>query len=194
MNTHACFGALAAVAIALTAATACEKPSAPAATFESQIGPEQIDKQPTPAEGFAIQSSAFADGGLIGREYSHGGGNRPPELSWKGAPAGTRSFALEVLDPDAPTGTFAHWLVWDIPASAESLAGPHGVQGRNDAGRLGWTGPEPPPGREHRYVFRLFALDQPSLDLREESTRADLDVAMQGHVLATTETTGRYRE
>jgi Raf kinase inhibitor-like YbhB/YbcL family protein len=190
--------ALIAAALASLAAAGCSEPTQRTAAFESHGSPDGVDKEAeaTPkAEGFAIESASFVNGARIAREYTRDGDNHVPPLAWKGAPAGTKSFALEVVDPDAPTGTFAHWLVWDIPASAEHVDVSHAVQGKNDAGRFGWSGPEPPEGSgTHHYVFRLYALDVPSLPLDEKASRGELDAAMQGHVIATTEITGLYGE
>ena len=182
-------------ALASLATQACNKQPEATPAFESRVDQEVTvtDQQSTPTAGFMIESSAFTNGARIGREYTRDGDNHVPALSWKGAPAGTQSFALEVLDPDAATGTFAHWIVWNIPSKAESVDVMDAVQGKNDVGRYGWSGPEPPAGSgAHRYVFRLFALDVPSLALDEKASRSELDAAMQGHVISTTEITGLY--
>jgi hypothetical protein len=163
------------------------------APFESQVQNESTDKQATPKEAFTIQSNAFTDGAELGRQYTRDGDNRLPELSWKGVPTGTKSLALEVTDPDARTGTFTHLLAWNIPLKDRRVDVDAGVKGKNDAGKLGWSGPEPPAGSgPHHYVFRLYALDLPSLKLDEGATRADLDAAVKGHVLGATEITGLY--
>jgi Raf kinase inhibitor-like YbhB/YbcL family protein len=121
------------------------------------------------------------------------GGNQTPTLRWRGAPAGTRSFAVTMFDPDAPSGSgFWHWLTWDIPASATSLGGvlPAGaVSGTNDAGLTGFLGPCPPPGdRTHRYQLSVFALDVAKLGLPQGlpgTTRgAVLGFTMRLHILA----------
>jgi Raf kinase inhibitor-like YbhB/YbcL family protein len=183
---------LVAIALVGLAAQACSKPMERSAVFESRVDREDAQLTAS-AEPFAIRSPAFADGARIDREYTRYGENHVPSLSWSGAPDGTKSFALEVLDPDAPTGTFAHWIVWDIPPGAQTIDGMSAVQGKNDAGRLGWSGPEPPAGSgDHHYVFRLYALDIPKLGLDENAGRAALEVAMQGHVIATTEITGLF--
>ena len=117
------------------------------------------------------------------------GGNQAPRLRWSGAPAGTRSFAVTMFDPDAPTGSgFWHWLTWDIPAGVTSLDGalPTGaVSGTNDAGLAGFLGPCPPPGdRTHRYQLSVFALDVPSLGLPAATRGAVLAFTMRLHILA----------
>ena len=185
--------ALVAAALASLATTACHQPAEKTAAIESRVDHETSDQELAPNAGFAIESSAFSDGARIGREYTRDGYNRVPPISWKGAPAGTKSFALQVLDPDAATGTYAHWIVWNIPADARRVDAMDVVQGKNDAGRFGWSGPEPPAGSgAHRYVFRLYALDVPNLAIDEKASRSELDTAMQGHIITTTEITGLY--
>ena len=140
-----------------------------------------------------LVSSAFLAGASIPVEFTCDGRNQPPPLSWSGAPEGTRTFALIVDDPDAPSGTFVHWVLFNIPGTA--TAPPQGagsaVQGRNDFGKTGYGGPCPPPGKPHRYFFKLHALDGP-LALKAGATKADVERAMQGHVLATAELVGSY--
>jgi Raf kinase inhibitor-like YbhB/YbcL family protein len=141
---------------------------------------------------------AFAEGGTIPKLHTGEGADVSPALEWSGAPAGTQSFALIVDDPDAPVGTWTHWLLWDVPASEHSLPqgfkpGPAGVEGVNDFGRSGYGGPMPPKGHgPHRYFFKLFALDVATLGLRAKSRRADVDHALQGHVLAAAQYMGRF--
>lgn len=147
-----------------------------------------------------LESPAFAPEQEIPQVYSGEGEDRSPPLEWSGAPADTKTYALIVDDPDAPSGTFVHWVAFNIPATEQSL--PEGVehrgdmtdgtlQGRNDFDRLGYDGPCPPPGKPHRYVFKLFALDD-RLNLRPGATKADVERAMQGHVLDHTQIIGRY--
>ena len=117
------------------------------------------------------------------------GGNQAPRLQWRGAPAATRSFAVTMFDPDAPTGSgFWHWLTWDIPAGVTSLDGavPTGaVSGTNDAGLTGFLGPCPPPGdRVHHYQLSVFALDAASLGLPATTRGAVLGFSMRLHILA----------
>src|SRR5437762_6437024 len=109
-----------------------------------------------------LTSTAFKEGDTIPKQYTGDGTNAPPPLKWADPPAGTKSFALICEDPDAPRGTFTHWVMWNLPAEARELgegAPPGGaIQGKNDFGKIGYGGPAPPPGKPHRYVFRLDAL------------------------------------
>jgi Raf kinase inhibitor-like YbhB/YbcL family protein len=147
-----------------------------------------------------LKSPAFAAGADIPAKHTCDGPDVSPPLSWTDPPAGTRSFALVADDPDAPAGTWVHWVAWNIPPGARSLAEglpkrgslPDGTkQGTTDFGRVGYGGPCPPSGT-HRYFFRLYALDSP-LPLPEGAARDDLDRALKGHVLAQGELMGRYR-
>jgi Raf kinase inhibitor-like YbhB/YbcL family protein len=135
---------------------------------------------------FRLVSSAFAEGEEIPRRFTLHGNNVSPPLEWGEAPEGTRSFALLVEDPDAPSGTFAHWILWDIPPDTSALEEdrmpPDGTHvAPNDFGSSTWGGPSPPFGR-HRYFFKLFALDA-VLGPIESPTRLALEDAMAGHVL-----------
>ncbi|HEY6274162.1 MAG TPA: YbhB/YbcL family Raf kinase inhibitor-like protein [Terriglobales bacterium] len=148
-----------------------------------------------------LSSSAFEAESNIPREFTCEGRNISPELSWSGAPPATKSFALVMHDPDAPVpGGFMHWLIFNIPATADHLpehvpnqdALPGGgVQGKNDGGRYGYMGPCPPSGT-HRYYFRLYALDE-EVDSGAGASKDALEKAMEGHVLAQAELLGRYR-
>jgi Raf kinase inhibitor-like YbhB/YbcL family protein len=148
------------------------------------------------ATSFRVWSPAFPPGGRIPRVYTCDGRDLSPPLRWAGAPVGTRSFVLIVDDPDAPGGTFTHWVLFDIPATRTDLpeALPRGAVGKSGTtsfGRAGYGGPCPPSG-VHRYVFTLYALDVPSLGLREGSPRSAVERAMRGHVLASARYIGRY--
>jgi hypothetical protein len=143
-------------------------------------------------------SRAFAPGATIPTRHTCDGEDLSPPLAWTDAPEGTRAFALIVDDPDAPGRTWVHWIAWDLDASARAL--PEGIpatastprQGMNDFRKHGYGGPCPPRGRgAHRYFFRLYALDRP-LSLPPSTTRAELDAAMAGRVLATGELMGKY--
>ncbi len=137
----------------------------------------------------------FPPSGPIPALHTCDGDDKSPELSWTGAPTGTRTFALIVEDPDAPVGIWVHWLLWDVevPTNVLPLAAKGvGVEGKNDFGKLGWGGPCPPKGPAHRYFFRLYALDVDKLPLKEGATRVELEAAMKGHVLAKGETMGTY--
>jgi Raf kinase inhibitor-like YbhB/YbcL family protein len=143
---------------------------------------------------FTLSSEAFAYDDEIPRRHSCEGQDISPALSWSDPPAGTRALALIVDDPDAPRGTFTHWVAWNIDPMAgglgegESAAG----EGRNDFGTAGWSGPCPPPGHgAHRYFFRLHALDA-EVDVGFRAGRRELERAIAGHVLATAELMGRY--
>lgn len=145
---------------------------------------------------FELTSPAFAQGASIPIAYTCDGPNRSPTLRWGGAPAGTQSFALIMDDPDAPSGTFVHWVLFNIPGTRTDLPegftpGPIGVSGRNDFGRTGYGGPCPPSGT-HRYFFRLRALPDESLTLREGASRADVDRVIGGRALGTALLMGRY--
>lgn len=141
---------------------------------------------------FTLRSSAFDDGDSMPRQFTCDGGNVAPPLTWSGAPDNARSFALVMDDPDAPGGTFTHWLVYDVPAAATELAARAGKTLRNSFGRAEYGGPCPPPGRgEHRYFFTLYAVDVAALDVRGKA-RQDLERALQAHTLATARLMGRY--
>jgi Raf kinase inhibitor-like YbhB/YbcL family protein len=142
----------------------------------------------------ALQSSAFDHGGPIPRRHRCDGEDLSPPLSWSGAPEGTRSLALLVDDPDAPAGTFTHWLGRALDPDAAMLdegeAAP--VEGRNDFGTKGYRGPCPPPGHgRHHYSFRLYALDSdPSLG--PGAGKRELERALEGRILAAAELIGTY--
>ena len=136
---------------------------------------------------------------MIPRKYSRQGGNHSIPLSWTDAPAATKSFALIMDDPDAPSGLFVHWLVYHIPVSVKELDEgvppvpelPNGIrQGRNGFGEIGYGGPQPPSGI-HRYFLHLYALDR-DLSLPPGASRKDLDSAIHGHVLEEAQLMGRY--
>jgi len=148
-----------------------------------------------------LTSTAFADGGAIPRGYTCEGRDVSPPLAWSGVPPGTRTLALIVDDPDAPDPaaprmTWVHWVLYDIPPAAPGIAEgappPAGAKaGVNDWQRSGWGGPCPPIGR-HRYFFKLYALDT-ALELYRP-TKAQLEQAMKGHVLAETQLVGTYQK
>lgn len=151
---------------------------------------------------FVLTSSAFAPGGEIPRMYTCQGKDVPVPLAWSGAPAGTRSFALIVDDPDAPDPkapkmTWVHWVLYNLSATAASVeagaALPPGTRdGLNDWKRTGYGGPCPPTGR-HRYFHKLYALDTVLPDLGRPDKRA-LERAMQGHILGRAELVGTYEK
>jgi Raf kinase inhibitor-like YbhB/YbcL family protein len=141
---------------------------------------------------------AFGEDQKIPKLYTCEGEDLSPSLHWTGAPEETRSFALIMDDPDAPAGTWNHWLIFDLPATVKSLPEGHqpgkdGLSGTNDFGRPDYGGPCPPKGHgPHRYFFKLYALDVPSLKLEHGAKRSDIDRAMQGHILAESQWMGRY--
>ena len=152
------------------------------------------------AAAFTLTSPAFTSGGNIPSKYTCDAGaqNPSPALAWSEAPAGTKSFALIMHDPDAPiAGGFTHWVLFDIPASTSGLPegfqpGSAGVSGTSGFRRAGYGGPCPPSG-VHHYHFILSALDLATLGLAAGATKADVEKAMQGHVLGTAELVGLYQ-
>lgn len=147
-----------------------------------------------------LTSSAFAEGAMIPKKYTCDADDISPDLAWSGAPAGTKSFALVCDDPDAPVGTWVHWVLFDIPAGVSAL--PSGVppdaelqngarHGLNDFRRLGYGGPCP-PGGTHRYYFKIYALDT-RLSLVSGCTKAEVLATMQGHILAEGRLMGKYK-
>ena len=149
---------------------------------------------------FQLESSAFENGKTIPRKYTCDGEDVSPPLMWKGAPEGTKSFALICDDPDAPLMTWTHWVVYGVPASVDYLLEglpkaevvADGIkQGSNSGRRVGYAGPCPPGGKAHRYYFRIYALDA-DLDIRPGESKKHLEQAMIGHVLDQAETMGLY--
>jgi len=149
---------------------------------------------------FKLTSSAFASGTAVPDKYTCKGEDISPPLEWSGAPDKVATYAIVMDDPDAPSGTWVHWLIWNFPPSGSSMSADTprlrnfddgGRQGRNSFGKIGYNGPCPPPGQTHRYFFRIYALDQ-KLDLQAGATRAQLDAAMKGHVLAQSEYMGTF--
>jgi Raf kinase inhibitor-like YbhB/YbcL family protein len=148
-----------------------------------------------------LTSPAFRHGDVIPREHTCDGDDLSPALSWSEVPLERRSLALVCDDPDAPRGTWIHWVLYNLPAeSAELSPGiptipelPSGArQGRNDSGDIGYGGPCPPPGKPHRYYFRLYALDI-MLSLPHGVSRAELDRAMADHILDQATLMGVYQ-
>ncbi len=147
-----------------------------------------------------IESSSFHHGEPIPQKFTCQGADTSPALSWGDAPANTRSFALITDDPDAPVGTWVHWVFYNLPAETHALPegtpkDQHalgGVQGMNDFKRVGYGGPCPPPGKPHRYFFKLYALDK-TLELGATATKQNVERAMQGHILAHAELVGTYQ-
>jgi hypothetical protein len=156
------------------------------------------EKETAMAEAhFKLFSPAFAPNGPIPQHFTCDGKNISPEIGWMHPPEGTQSLALVVDDPDAPKGTFTHWVLFNIPAGTEKIPegdSSVGVAGRNSFQATGYGGPCPPPNHgDHRYYFRMFALDVDSLDLEPGTTKHELEKAMEGHVLGEAELMGRYK-
>ncbi len=147
-----------------------------------------------------VTSGAFAEGEMIPAQFTCGGANVSPPLAWAGVPPEAKSLALVVEDPDAPGGTFVHWVVYNLPATAKEL--PQGVpargdiagggrQGMNDFGKHGYGGPCPPPGAAHRYYFKLYALNA-DFKLPDDTTKPLLLKAIYGHIVDQGQLTGKY--
>ena len=154
----------------------------------------------TGADELRLSSPAFAHGRPIPRKYTCDGADLSPPLRWSGAPTGTKSLAIIAEDPGATAGSWVHWVLYDLAASATTI--PQGVppitrlpsgarQGLNDAGRVGYSGPCPPPGRAHSYYFRVYALDAPT-DLPPQANKTEVFRAMRRHVLAVAEVLATY--
>ena len=141
-----------------------------------------------------LTSPAFENNREIPSEYTCDGPNVLPELNIEDIPENAKSLALIMDDPDAPAGTWVHWVVWNIPVDTKTIAKgtePQGIQGTTSFGKPGYGGPCPPFGT-HRYFFKLHALDT-TLDLKEGSTKEDLEQAMDGHMIEKTELMGTYK-
>jgi Raf kinase inhibitor-like YbhB/YbcL family protein len=148
-----------------------------------------------------LTSTSFQDGSRIPAKYTCSGANLSPQLSWSSPPAKTVSLALTVTDPDAPRGTWVHWVLYNLPAGTRAL--PEGLpalgqlpdgafQGRNDFGEIGYGGPCPPPGSPHHYIFTLYALDA-KMNLPVGATRAQVEAGLQGHILASGRLVGLFQ-
>ncbi len=190
---HSAFVLFFSVCILLGAAARGQTSRATSAQMSEQKGPS--------AMALTLQSPDFANGADIPKQFTCSGEDRSPALEWKDAPAGTKSFALIADDPDAPVGTWVHWVIFNIPGSAHSLPGglekkaqlPDGTrQGQNDFYKTGYNGPCPPPGKPHRYFFKLYALSA-ELSLDSNATKKDVERAMEGHILAHAEWMGRFQ-
>ena len=147
-----------------------------------------------------LTSTAFQEGEGIPKQYTGDGGDLSPPLRWNDSPSGTKSLALICEDPDAPRGTFTHWLLFNLPAGLRELAegvapeptrGDGSAQGTNDFRKIGYGGPAPPPGKPHRYVFTVYALDDRP-DVKPGATKDQVLSAMKGHILGRGQLTGKY--
>ena len=183
-----CLAALACVCLAgiLPGATHTATPAADTAAGDTEM---------------KLTSTAFREGDVIPKKHTGEGSDVSPPLAWTDPPANTHAFALICDDPDAPAGTWVHWVIYNVGAATLSLPenvpkideSPEGVrQGKNDFGKIGYNGPMPPPGRAHRYVFKLYALDV-TLNLRAGARKADVEKAMQGHILGEAKLMGTYK-
>ena len=150
---------------------------------------------------FDLRSSAFQANGSIPKKYTCDADDLSVPLGWSDAPAGVKSFALIADDPDAPAGTWVHWVLYDLPADARELAEGVGLaeklesgakQGKNDFGKIGYGGPCPPRGPAHRYFFKLYALDR-ILGLEPRATKQQLSTTMKNHILAVAQLVGTYK-
>ena len=145
-------------------------------------------------ETMKLISPAFKHNGAMPFEYTCDGADISPELNIENVPENAKSLALIIDDPDAPAGTWVHWVVWNIPPDTTKIAKgteSGGIGGKNSWGRIGYGGPCPPSGT-HRYFFKLYALDI-NLGLKEGSSKQDLEKAMQGHIIEKAELIGHYK-
>jgi Raf kinase inhibitor-like YbhB/YbcL family protein len=176
--------------IALAALASCGAGSQPANEAEGGTAVENAT-----LTKLELTSDAFQDGQAIPQQYSCDGADQSPPLRWGEPPAGTKSFALIVDDPDAPSGTFRHWGAFDIPAEARSLSAGQaaGTQAVNDFGKTGYGGPCPPKGHGvHHYHFKLFALGVERLGLGADAKVEDVEKAARRHAIGQAELIGTY--
>lgn len=147
-----------------------------------------------------LESPAFGEGDPVPVRYTCDGADLSPPLLWDGAPSNTKSYVLICDDPDAPVGNWDHWVIFNLPIDTRELPEglfnreklPNGaIQGQNSWGNIGYNGPCPPKGSSHRYFFKLYALDT-MLSLTSKATKADVEAAMQGHILAQSQLMARY--
>ena len=148
-----------------------------------------------------VTSTAFQQDGTIPKQYTGEGKDLSPPLAWSGGPANVKSFALICDDPDAPRkDPWVHWVLFNVPGDVKELtegasrsAGlPAGAtEGKNDFGKIGYGGPMPPPGKPHRYYFKLYALDT-MLDMKEGATKQQVESAIEGHIVAEGQLMGKY--
>jgi len=153
-----------------------------------------VENQQKRSGNMKLSSSAFVGNGAIPSEYTCDGADISPPLTFSSVPEQTKSLALIVDDPDAPAGTWVHWLVWNIPANKTGFSKGENItypQGKNDFGSIDYGGPCPPSGT-HRYFFKFYALDT-MLDLNEGSTKKQLESAISGHILEEAQLIGTYK-
>jgi Raf kinase inhibitor-like YbhB/YbcL family protein len=187
-----------AVVVALSACGEGDDEESPKATSSRTNGATTTEEASVAA--LTVESGAFGDGEAIPEQFTCEGDNVSPALSWSGSPDGTESLTLVMDDPDAPGGTFTHWLLYDLPPETLSLPedvetgdrpGVGGVQGRNNGNRVGYTGPCPPEGQTHTYVFTVYALDAET-GLEPGASADEVHAAIAGHVLAQGALTGAF--
>ena len=141
-----------------------------------------------------ITSSAFNEGDKIPRIYTCDDQNVSPPLAWTGVPSNTVSLALIMYDPDAPVGTWVHWVLYNLPPEKTALEqgkSGDGMEGKNDFNRMGYGGPCPPKGTTHRYFIKIYSLDT-TLDLKVGASKAQVESLMRGHILAQGQLMGKY--
>jgi Raf kinase inhibitor-like YbhB/YbcL family protein len=165
------------------------------------IGTESVAAEKTQKGVMQLSSTVFTEGGSIPAPYTCDGRNVSPPLKWSGVPADAKALVLIVDDPDAPVGTWVHWVLYDLPANSNELpedvqksqyvAG-GAMQGINDFRHLGYGGPCPPPGKPHRYFFKLYALKQ-ALGLKPGLTKKEIEQALEKHLLAQAQLMGTYK-
>ncbi len=150
---------------------------------------------------FTISTSAFREGETIPNKYTCDGADLSPPLKWEGTPAGTKGFAIIMDDPDAPAGTFTHWVIYDIPADTTTLPAGLGKdpdltkgvkQGISSFRRTGYGGPCPPPGRPHRYFFTIYALDIQTTGLASRASKQDVEGRIKEHIVGKAVVMGKY--
>lgn len=161
------------------------------------VTPARVMAPPETNRKMELTSTAFKDGQPIPRDYTCDGRNVSPPLAWKGAPANTAGFVLIVDDPDAPSGVWTHWVLFNLPRDTSNLdenatSLSNAVQGVNDFKKTGYGGPCPPSGKAHRYFFKLYALDT-TLNLPAGAARKDVEAAMTKHILAQGQLMGTYQ-
>jgi Raf kinase inhibitor-like YbhB/YbcL family protein len=183
-----------AIALLITFATGCARQ--PQTTT---LNPPTAESPQSATVATKLTSRAFTEGQLIPRQYTCDGINISPPLEWSGISKSAKTIAIIADDPDAPAGTWVHWVVYNLPAdtigmvenlpSTDDLKG-GGLQGKNDFEKIGYGGPCPPSGT-HRYFFKLYALDN-ELPLKAGATKSEVEKAMSGHVLGQTQLIGTY--
>ena len=170
-------------------------------TTQARAAVAESPAQKQPEAKLQLTSTSFEADSSIPAKYTCDGANVSPALAWNEPPAATQSFALVVDDPDAPTKTVIHWLIYDLPPATRAL--PEGIptkpklpdgsrQGKNVAGKIGYTGPCPQAGAAHHYFFKLYALDYVT-GLKTKASDADVDKAIKGHILAQAELIARFQ-